>query len=253
MTAPIGIQLYSVRDALKEDFEGTLRRLADMGYIGVETANNYGESPESMARLLKSLGMRVCGMHCPLPVGDNKNKVLEIAAALGNKDVICAWMPPERFATRDGIKTLCDELNAANENARAQGLRFSYHNHDFEFTPMADGALPHEVMRQYLAPTVSFEVDTYWVQAAGGDPAAVVRQLGARAPLLHIKDGPAKRGVPMTALGEGVINITQVINAGGAFTEWEIVELDQCATDIFEAIRTSYKYLIGKGLAHGAK
>jgi len=251
MTSPIGIQLYSVREALSQDYEGTIRRIAAMGYAGVETAGSFGASVASAAALYRSLGLKVMAMHAPLPVGEKKNQVLETAAALECKQLVCAWMPPERFQSVESIQKLCDELNDANTVAQANGLALAYHNHDFEFAPLPDGSIPHEHMAKFLAPSISFEIDMYWVKAAGSDPAAVIRRLGKRVPLLHVKDGPAKRGVPMQALGEGVVDLPAAIKAGEGNTQWLIVELDVCATDIFEAVEKSYKYLASKGFGHG--
>jgi sugar phosphate isomerase/epimerase len=96
-------------------------------------------------------------------------------------------------------------------------------------------------------------VDTYWVKVAGHDPAAVLRQLGNRAPLLHIKDGPADgTQSAMTAVGAGVLDWQAIIPAGSA-AEWLIVELDRCDTDMLQAVADSYTYLTQKGYAHGRK
>jgi sugar phosphate isomerase/epimerase len=112
---------------------------------------------------------------------------------------------------------------------------------------------------------VFFEVDTYWVKTAGSellfrsgllfrlDPAEVVRKLGERAPLLHIKDGPCLRDAPMTAVGQGVMDFPAIVAAAEGRTEWMIVELDSCATDMWKAVEESYRYLIEKGLAYGRK
>jgi sugar phosphate isomerase/epimerase len=250
MTAPIAVQLYTVREALAQDFIGTIGKIADMGYAGVETAGNYGGSPEAGAALFRELGLQIAGSHIGLPIGDDKNKILDTIAALGGKTLVCPWLPPENFQTLEGIQAVCDRINEADAHARARGMRLGYHNHDFEFAPLPDGSRPYDHMRRLLAPTVFFEVDTYWVQTAGGDPAAVVRELGERAPLLHIKDGPAVRGEPMTAVGEGVINVPPIVEAGTA-AEWLIVELDQCATDMIEAVEKSIQYLTSKGLGRG--
>jgi sugar phosphate isomerase/epimerase len=102
-------------------------------------------------------------------------------------------------------------------------------------------------------PGVFFEVDTYWAQTGGVEAADLVRKLGAKAPLLHIKDGPCVKGEPMTAVGDGVMDVGAIVNAGKPYTEWMIVELDACATDIIEAVAKSYSYLVGKGFAHGTK
>ena len=252
MTTPIALQLYTLRDRLTEDFEGTIRSVADMGYIGVETANMFGDSPASAARLFDELGLTVMGAHSPLPLGDEKQEVLNTLGALDCKRLVVAWQPPEKYKSLDGIKSICDTLNEGAAVAKANDLSLGYHNHWFEYQLVED-RIPVDVMLEHLDPDVFFEVDVYWVQTAGQDPMQVVRRLGSRAPLLHIKDGPCTMEAPMTALGEGVVDIPGVVAAGAASTEWLVVELDRCDTDMTEAVRKSYKYLVGKGLAHGNK
>jgi sugar phosphate isomerase/epimerase len=252
MTTPVALQLYTIRDLLAQDFEGTIREVADMGYIGLETANMFGGSPGSAARLFGELGLTVVGAHSPLPLGDEKQEVLDTLGALDCKRLVVAWQPPEKYKSLDGIKSICDTLNEGAAVARANGLRLGYHNHWFEYQ-LVENRIPVDVMLEHLDPDVFFEVDVYWVQTAGQDPVQVVRRLGSRAPLLHIKDGPCQMEAPMTALGEGVVDIPGVVAAGASSTEWLVVELDHCATDIMEAVRKSYEYLVGKGLARGNK
>jgi sugar phosphate isomerase/epimerase len=108
-------------------------------------------------------------------------------------------------------------------------------------------------MMKHLSPDVLFELDCYWIKTGGPDPAAVVREVGARAPLLHIKDGPCKKGEPMTAVGDGIIDWAPVVQASAGTAEWLIVELDSCKTDMMEAVRKSYNYLVGRNLARGNK
>ena len=250
MTIPIALQLYTVRDWLAQDYEGTIRKVADMGYVGVETANMFGDSPASAAKLFRELGLTVSGAHSPLPLGDQKQEVIDTMEALHCKRLIVAWQPPEKYKSLDGIKSICDSLNEGAAVARANGLQLGYHNHWFEYE-LVENRIPVDVMLEHLDPDVFFEVDVYWVQTAGQDPVEVVRRLGSRAPLLHVKDGPCQVEAPMTTLGEGVVDIPGVVAAGARSTEWLIVELDRCATDVMEAIRKSSQYLIGNGLTHG--
>jgi Sugar phosphate isomerases/epimerases len=252
MTTPIALQLYTVRDLLAQDFEGTIRKVSDQGYMGVETAHMFGVSPASAAKLFDELGLTVMGAHSPLPLGDEKQAVLDTLAALRCKRLIVAWQPPEKYKSLDGIKSICDTLNEGAAIAKAHGLQVGYHNHWFEYE-LVENRIPIDVMLEHLDPDVFFEVDVYWVQTAGQDPLQRVRRLGSRAPLLHVKDGPCQLEAPMTALGEGVVDIPGVVAAGAGSTEWLVVELDRCATDIMEAVRKSYQYLIGKGLARGTK
>jgi sugar phosphate isomerase/epimerase len=250
MTSPIALQLYTIRDLLAQDFENAIRKVADIGYIGVETANQFGSSPASAAKLFDALGMQVMGAHSPLPLGDQKQEVLDTLGALGCKRLIVAWQPPEKYTSLEGIKSICDTLNEGAAVAKANGLRVGYHNHWFEYQRL-ENRIPVDVMLEHLDPNVFFEVDVYWVQTAGEDPAEVVRRLGSRAPLLHIKDGPCQINAPMTALGEGVVDIPSIVAAGAGSTEWLVVELDRCSTDVMEAVGKSYQYVIEKGLGRG--
>jgi sugar phosphate isomerase/epimerase len=255
MSIPIGLQLYTVREALKQDFPGVIRRIAETGYIGVETAGAALESTtvNDAARLFRDLGLVVTSAHGDLPLGSKKNQVLDMLGEFHCKRIICPWTPPEKFQTLDGIKSVCDELNEAAAAAQGDGVTVLYHNHWFEYE-MLDGRRASQIMLEHLSPAVQLEIDTYWVQVGGDDPARVVKDLGKRAPLLHIKDGPAEnKDQPMVAVGDGVLDWEAIISAAQGSAEWLIVELDRCATDMLEAVTKSYSYLVKKGFARGNK
>ncbi|PJF26673.1 MAG: sugar phosphate isomerase/epimerase [Phototrophicales bacterium] len=251
MTKPIALQLYSVREALAEDFEGVVRSTADMGYAGVETAGIYGESVESAARLFGQLGLRVPSAHVPLPIGDDKNRILDTLGALGCSYAVLAYLPPEQLRTRDQIKAQCERMNEGSANARSNGITLCYHNHwwEFEKPESLGGSAPLDVMLEFLDPAVAFEIDMYWVKAGGGDPAEIISRLGDRVPLLHIKDGSTRPADPMVAVGQGVMDYPALLT--NAQAEWLVVELDRCATDMLQAVRESYTYLTERGLAKG--
>lgn len=246
MTKPIALQLYTIRDALKADFEGSLRRVAALGYAGVEFAGVYGESPADAARLCRDLGLQIIGAHLPMPVGDHQQQVLDTAAALGINTLVCPWLPQEQFRYVESINRVCDELNAANEVARANGFRFGYHNHDGEFRPADDNVLAFNHMQRLLEPSIFFEVDVFWVKFAGTDPVVVLNDLGARAPFVHLKDGGDQGGEPMRKFGDGIVDIPAVVRAAAA-AEWLIVELDNYAGDPFEAVEYNIRFLTEQG------
>lgn len=250
MSAPIAVQLYSLRDDLAHDFEGVIRKVADIGYRGVETAGFPGTTREEAIRLFNELGLKVPSAHAPLPLGTQRNEVLETALALGVQYIVSGGVDMARFATLDGVKRVCDDLNDANAAATAEGLRFAIHTHWWEFEPVA-GERPYQRMMEWLDPAVVWEIDTYWVQTAGLNPVDILRELGACVPLLHIKDGPAVKNKPMVAVGQGTMDFGTIIPAHADHTEWLVVELDHCATDMLTAITQSYHYLVEKGLAHG--
>ena len=249
MSQPLGVQLYTVRDALASDFQGTIEKIAAMGYAGVETAGMYGDSPASAVSLFQRLGLRVSSAHSGLPLGDKKNEVLDTIATLGTTNLVCPYIPPDEFKNIDSIKAVCDRLNEGNAVAHDAGLTLLYHNHAWEYEPV-DGKLPYQLMLEWLDPSIDFEVDAYWVKVGGQDPIAVLNEMGSRARLLHVKDGSASKEDPMTAVGQGSLDYPAIIAAASS-AEWMLVELDRCATDMMTAVQESAQYLIEKGLAHG--
>ncbi len=253
MTSPIALQLYTVRDLLKEDFDAVIRRIADIGYVGVETAGfPEGISAAYASALFSECGLTVAAGHMPLPLGDNQQKVIEMAQQLGLQCIVSGHLPPEEYRDAASIKRTCTRLNDAHQVAAAHGLSFAIHNHWWEFQEV-DGLYPYQVWLEELDPAVFFELDAYWIQSAGVDPLEMVRLFGERAPLIHVKDGPAgsNTNASMVAVGEGAVDYKAIVPAAAENTEWLIVELDRCATDMMHAVDKSYQYLVGEGLTHG--
>ncbi len=240
----IGLQLYTLREAIAADMPATIRRVAEMGFDGVETAFFESTTPEAVASELRTCGLTVFAAHAALPLGDASELALRQAELFGCSRIVWhGWPEDSRYSTRDGIDALAEEYNAAAMRARGGGLQLGLHNHWWEMTPVGE-ALPYRMLLAQIDPSIFFEVDTYWARVAGLDPAAVVAELGARAPLLHIKDGPATRHEPMLALGTGVIDIPAIVAASQP-DAWLVVELDECATDMAEATARSVAYLRG--------
>ena len=238
MGKPIGVQLYTVRDALAQDYEGVIRKIAGYGYQGVEPAGFPGTKPQAAADLFKSLGLQVPSIHSGLPLGDKRDEVMDVAKLLGVKYLVCPFIPAEEFKTVDSTIAQCKRLNEANAVIRDAGMTLVYHNHSWEYEPLGE-TYPYKLMLEHLDPTIGFEVDTYWVTVGGQDVVSVINELGARVPLLHIKDGPGTKDDPMLAVGEGIMDFPAVLEAGKT-AEWLIVELDRCATDMLEAVEKSY-------------
>ncbi|MEM6284610.1 MAG: sugar phosphate isomerase/epimerase [Chloroflexota bacterium] len=242
---PIALQLYTVRDALDADFEGTIRKLAEMGYTAVEAADfPAGVTPQSAKTLFDSLGLTVSSAHSKPPLGDNRNAALEKLDALGCDYMVIPWLDPDPyFVDLDGIKRACDLLNESNEVAQGAGLTLAYHNHWFE-PVMIDGKTGFQHMLDYMDERIVFELDVYWTKVGGLDPVETVKELNPRMPLLHLKDGPAEAiEQDMTAVGSGTVDIPAIVSASEA--KWHIVELDRCATDMLDAVAQSLTYLKG--------
>ena len=247
---PVALQLYSVREFLDQDFEGIVRRVADMGYLGVEP---YGGMPGGLAEaasLFAELELEVPNSHIGFPDDANKDEILAVAEAFGLKRLAIAYLPPEEFATVDSIKRTCERINGAGEFAKANGLQLGYHNHWWEFQQM-DGQSTLEIMLGELDETVFLEIDTYWVQVGGVDVIEVLGQVGSRAPLIHLKDGSLDKDDAMTAVGSGKMDVPAIVDATAETAEWHIVELDRCDGDMLQAVHDSYIYLTANGLARG--
>ncbi len=248
--AEIALQLYTVREALAEDFGGVMRQIADIGYVGVEPAlATLKATPGEAGRLFKQLRLQVPSAHTPLPVGADEDVVLEAMDALDCRRIV-SGKGPESFQTLDQVRQTCDLFNEAHAVAKENGMSFGIHNHWWEFEEV-EGRYPYRMLLEHLDPEILFEIDTYWVRTAGFDPAEVVKELGDRASLLHIKDGPAVKGSPQVTVGEGVLDVPAIVQAAEGRAEWLIIELDQCATDMMDAVERSYRYLVEGGLAHG--
>ena len=248
MSKPIGIQLYTVRDALSHDYEGTVRKIAEYGYAGVEPASMFGSGVEWAVDLFRSLGLQVPSAHVGIPEGD-PGSTFETLHRHGSTYYVVPWLPPEQFRDRDSILRICDRMNAFNSRARAEGFTLAYHNHWFEYESVGN-TYGYRIMHENLDPTVMYEIDTYWVQTAGCDPVAVIQEFDDRVPLLHIKDGPRVLDAAMVAVGEGKMNFAPIIEAA-AHAEWLFVEIDRCDTDVMDAVARSIRYLTDEGLGHG--
>ncbi len=243
---PIAVQLYSVRQELEQDLDGTIERLAAKGFLGVE---GFGYEFEKVAAACQRHNLKVCATHGPAPVGDNRAVALAMLQAFNTGRLIVPWLPGERFASASSVQEVVEMMRQGADAAAEEGFELGYHNHDFEFQPV-EGRTAYHYLVDHLDSRVFIELDTYWVQVAGQDLVQLVQYLGDRLKLLHIKDGPVSPAKPMSAVGDGVIPWAPVFEAAGA-AEWAIVELDESATDMMEAIEKSYDYLTGAGLAYG--
>lgn len=250
-TTPISVQLYSLREEAAADFEGVLRRLGAIGYVGVELAGWNGLTPGDVARICGEAGLVVSSAHVGATQADDLHAELDRLEAVGCSTAVLPFLPPDRFADADSVAGCADLINTNAAIAQARGFTYGYHNHFWEFTPMPDGRTAWAHLLDRLDSGVVIELDAYWAKVGGVDPAAEAAGLGARLHLVHVKDGPADgHASPMTAVGAGAMDIPALI-AASANAAWHVVELDRCATDMFQAIEDSYTYLVGHGLSRG--
>jgi sugar phosphate isomerase/epimerase len=251
MTADVSIQLYSLREEAAVDFRAVLARLGRIGFVGVETAGFHELTGAEVRRTLDDAGLVASSAHVGLAKRDDYDRALDDHQELGCSTVVIPALGPASFADLDAIRAAADLVNATNERVRARGLTLGYHNHYWELQSVIDDrpALLH--LFDQVDGSVLAEVDVYWARVGGVDPTELVAELGERAALLHVKDGPA--GDPsqaMVAVGDGAIDVAAAVAAAPA-ARWHIIELDRCATDMFEAVERSYHYLVENQLSRG--
>lgn len=269
MPAQITVQLYSVRDLATKDYEATIRAIAEIGFGCVETAGFPGSSPEKAAKVFKELGISAPSGHCGLPIGENKNEVIETALLLGHKYVITGCPPNFRdsFTSLDKIKATADLYCEAAENVKSHGLQIGYHNHDWDLAEI-DGQKGYQVFLANVPESVIYEADIFWVAKAGLDPVSFINEIGNRGKCLHFKDGIYKFSsetlktdtqygqvvvspkIPFLPAGTGQIDLQAAAKAA-THAEYIAVELDEYSGDIMNAIRESYTYLTTNGIAKG--
>ncbi len=238
----IGLQLYTVRSVMTSDPDGTLAAIAAIGYEEVELAGLYGMSAREMKARLDAVGLAATSSHHSVEeVRSGWEATLEAAVALGQRLVVVPALP---VAERDGeaLRRVADDFNRAGEAARAAGLRFGYHNHDWEMRPGADGVRPIDLLLDRTDPVlVDWQMDIFWVVHGGADPMAELDARVGRVRSVHVKDRtPAGE---MVDVGAGVIDFRTVLaRAGELGLLHQYVEHDQPG-DPIESVRASYRAL----------
>lgn len=212
-----GIQLWTVKQALAKDVVGTLQQLGANGYNHVESFEGpkgifWGLKNTEFKKVLTDNGMTMHSAHSNNTV-DFERKAAE-AAEIGMKHLICPYKGPQK--TMDDYKKFIDEFNTAGAIAKKHGIRFAYHNHDYTFKPM-DGVMPQDViMKGTDADLVDFEMDIYWVVAAGIDPIEYFNKYPNRFRLAHVKDQTknAAGSIESCVIGKGTIDFKKILAAG---------------------------------------
>ena len=252
MTLPVGVQMHTLRAELAEDFHGTLARVAEIGYDSVEIGRSSTYPPEEIASTLKANGLACHSSLVPLPFGKDKQPVLDFAAIIGAEYIGLSYIKSELYDSKSGVKLVAQIVNEAKDIAKAAGLRYTYHNHHFEFASRIDGRPAYDLLIEELDDDVYLTFDTYWAQVGGVDPVEYIRRLGERVAVLHLKDGPADSvESDMTALGDGNVDLLGCVAAGEGHVKLLMLEMDRCATDTWEAVEKSFVYLKENGLANG--
>lgn len=240
---PVALQLWTVRDGIAAGADRTLSRVKAAGFSAVELAPlPPGLSPARLAESLARHDLAVVSVHADLPTPANIGTWARLARECRCSKVIWhGWPRDPRFGSLAGVRELIAACNAAAALARDHGLVLGLHNHWWEFEPL-DGERPIRLLHEGLYPDVFWQLDVYWAQTAGADPAAVAAELGQQVRSVHWKDGPCAHGSPMVALGEGRVDVPGILAALTHPTD-RVIELDECAADPLEAAGQSRVYL----------
>jgi len=228
-----GIQLWSVRDDLAKDPKEVLKQLASYGYTQIESFEGkggmfWGMTNSEFKTYMDQLGMKIISSHCDINK-DFEKKAAE-AAAIGMKYLICPYKGPQKDL--DAFKKFAEEFNQKGEICKKNGIRFAYHNHDYSFANM-NGEMGQDIMMKNTDPKlVDFELDMYWVVAAGQDIEAWLKKYPTRFRLCHVKD--RKKGAPLTdkdesvVVGTGSINYPKILKTAKKYgMEYYIVEQEK--------------------------
>ena len=266
MTTPaISLQLWSVRDELDADLDGTLAKISAIGFRNVE-AFGFASRADELAEAFARHGLSSPTGHAPLAssvenpfdssiTGPTVEETFAAAQKLGMTTVIDPFVAPDRWTSLEEIRKTAELMGAAAAVAAEHGITVGYHNHNQEFLNKVDDRFALEVFADLLDERIVLEVDLYWATAGGADVVALLDRLGSRVAALHVKDGtldplPTLEGVPTDQVpaGEGAVALTAALDAAPGI-RYAVIEFDTYSGDIWQGVTTGYEFLAARGLA----
>ncbi len=244
----IGIQLYSLRDQIKDDFLGTLDRISEIGFNAVEAAGYYdgkfyGYAPAEYKKIMEDKGMIPQSSHSMVTL-DNTDKIIEDTKEAGMSYLVVPYLDKDRRETLDDYKKVAGEFNRIGEKCNNAELRFGYHNHAFEFEKIEE-AIPYDILLEETeADLVTMQLDTYWIIYGGYNPIDYFKKYPGRFGLWHVKDMTGGMDRKFTEIGSGTINFNEIFSyKEKAGMEYFYLEQDSFDIPPLESIEISYNYL----------
>lgn len=233
------IQLYSLRDCTKDDFLGTIEKVAQQGYDGVEFAGFYDTSAQALKAVLDQCGIAGMSTHTGLDALENDyDGMVSYLKTIGCRNFV---LPASDCSSPEAVEHTVGLINKYIPRLKADGMTFLYHNHDFEFRPFENGKTAFEMLRDGC-PDLLFEVDVYWAHIGTGDVVKMLNENKARVGLLHLKDGFG--GDNQSILGRGETPIREVVALGKEWgLDWAVVEADNPNPDPMTFARESLNFL----------
>ena len=241
----IALQLYSIRDLMQEDFTGTIKKVSEAGYTGVEFAGYYGMEAGEVRKILDDSGLLTAGSHDPIELlKKDPERAIDYALEIGNKYIICPYFPEFVQGDADSFRRAAGLFDEIGEKCSENGLRFGYHNHHFEFRNLG-GQYGLDILLASTQPgLVFFELDTYWVQFAGLNPVEVIEKYKERCPLLHIKEMKDHEEKVNTIIGKGIMDFKAIVTTAKKYNVgWYVVEQEYFEDDLIESVKEGCKYL----------
>lgn len=268
INSSIGLQLYSVRGEMATDFEGTLRKVKELGYEGVEFASlsSFNKTAAEVKGLCEEIGLNPISAHVPYEELQKGEEIFKYYAEIGCKYIVIPWMNSEVFAEDDKFAEFVENVKKFGELANVNGMKLCYHNHDFEFEKVNGEYKLDRLYNNVSADLLSTQLDTCWVNVGGENPAEYIRRYNGRIEIIHLKDFVGSKSDNMYGLigtdkeettndttkfelrpvGCGVQNFHEILKATEEVgAKWVIVEQDQpsmCLTPI-ECAAKSIEYL----------
>lgn len=245
MRPVIALQLYTLRDLTKEDMVGTLRRVKEIGYEGVELAGYGDATPDALTETVQELGLKVVGAHVGMgALQQDLGGLVAEATRMGNTHLVCPSIPGDKRSA-EGYVAFAKELEEVGREVRGAGFTLCYHNHDFELRDQYDGQTGLDILyANSEVALVQAEIDTFWIQKGGLNPADYIRKYGGRTPLIHVKDMTNDERETFAEVGTGKLDWPAIFAAAEASgAKAYIVEQDVCPGDPLESARISLENL----------
>jgi sugar phosphate isomerase/epimerase len=238
----LALQLWTIRDECERDLEGSLRRVGEQGYDGVELFELHGRDAPALRALLDAHGLAAAGRHAGLQaLEDDLPRIASELEVLGTDRVAISWIDPEALAQPHEA---VDRVRRVAEAARGAGLRLGFHNHWSELAPLDGGGTFLDLLRGLPPELLWLELDLGWIWHAGADPLAELAASSGRCPLVHLKDYASREGRDDVPVGDGIVGYDRVAPAAvAAGAEWLIVEEDEVGPDPFGAVERSLRNL----------
>ncbi len=251
MATTIAAQLYTLRDFIKtpRDIASTLARVKKIGYGAVQLSAMGKIDPQELAAILSGEGLICCATHVSLEcLRDETTKVIDEHHLWGCKYTAIGAFFPKNPVLADWLN-FARAYNAIASKLHGSGVSLGYHNHSHELAHF-EGKTALQILLDHFSPDIWMEIDTYWIQHGGGDPAAWIGKVAGRIPCIHLKDMAvtSDRTQLMAEVGEGNLNWPAILQAcREARVQWHIIEQDICQRDPFESLAISLKNVLEMG------